>query len=1785
MVAKHLHHIVCSFKALLFRRVSREVHPGALTPSAKRLGACAGLLLLAMLSTSPAFANPGAKQRQAKDVSVIPAEAQTKISGVLGRDRREYQSVAQPGGFTVENARHGVSAEFTSSGVAFHTGGNHWGMALLGFGYGDKLHTAKATAPASQSNRVEYRRGSLTEWYENGPLGLEQGFTLAHAPGKSKGQPLTLTLALSGDLAASVDSDGRGLTLKKGGTAVLRYSSLIASDARGRELDAWIELDHNQLSLLVNDASAMYPLTIDPLVQAAILTASDSVSNDFFGAAVGISGDGNTIVVGQWDAKIGSNALQGAAYVFAKPTSGWVAANEIAKLTASDGAAGDSLGFSVGVSNDGSTIVAGAVSAKVGSNASQGAAYAFVKPASGWVTANETAKLTASDGSTGDEFGYSAGVSSDGSTIVAGAVFAKVGSIASQGAAYVFAKLASGWTTANETAKLTASDGSTSDDFGSSVGISSDGSTIVAGAVAKIGSNGRTGAAYVFVRPGIGWSTTNETAKLTSFDGSSFTYAAQAFGNSVGVSGDGSTIAVGAPLTVDPGPPAQGSAYVFLKPSSGWATATQTAELLAFDGSPDEEFGLSLAISGDGSSIVVGTFGKKEVYVFGKPTAGWVTTFESSVKLTASGGAADLYFGYSVILSSDGDTIVAGTPNSASLGFGADQTLPGNAYVFTGSLSGSSQTSFSPASLSFSNQAVGTTSSPQSVTLTNSGGTPLNVTSIVASANFTSTQNCVSASPIAPGLGCSEDVTFAPGTGGPLTGALTFTDDSGGTAGATQLVPLSGTGTTPPTASPSPASLNFGSQIVGATSSPQTVTLTNIGGSPLHVSAVAASANFTSTQNCVSASPIAPGFGCSENVSFTPGSSGPLTGTLKFTDDSGGTAGTTQLVPLSGTGSTPPAASPSPASLNFGSQNVGTTSSPQTVTLTNTGGSPLHVSNVVASSASASFASTHNCANAPVAPGSSCSESVTFTPTSGGAQGGTLTFTDDTGGAAGTIQSVSLSGTGVVPPHASLTVTSINFGNQLVETDAPIHPVMLTNSGGSPLHITAVVFSANFFDLTSTDCVAASPLAPGGSCTEDVSFVPNSSGPFTGTLTFTDDSDGTAGATQSVSLSGTGVAVAISSFSPSSLNFGNQFVGTTSAAQTITVTNVGYAPLHVTAVTAPPAANFASTQHCVAASPIPPGGSCSESVTFTPTSGGAQGGMLTFTDDSGGTAGTIQPISLSGTGVVPPHASLPVTSLNFGSQIVNIQSPIQQVMLTNSGGSPLHITAVVFSTNFVDLTSTNCVAASPLAPGASCTEDVSFEPTSTGPLTGTLTFTDDSGGTAGATQSVSLSGTGVTPANASLSPMSLSFGSQVVGTTSSSPQTVTLTNTGGASLFVGTVAVTANFTAVGNCLAASPLASGSSCTENVSFAPGSTGALAGTLTFTDNGGNGTQKVSLNGTGVTPSNASLSPTGLNFGSQAVGTTSGPQTVSLTNTGGLPMHVTAVAASANFTSTHNCVSVSPLAAGASCSESVSFAPGSIAPFAGTLVFVDDSGGTNGATQLLALAGTGAKATTLTSVSAAPTTLLTGQQMTVSFSVIAQPGDTLTPTGIVSVAANTGENCSGPASSGTCVLTFATAGTRTVSATYSGDADFLPSTSTSVQVSVSNPTADLFVSQQPSLISVKSATDIAYTLTLKNSGPNAATSVTMTDPVPANSTFVSISAGAPCTAPGVGSVGTITCAWGSLANGASASVVITVEVDGSGNKTSITNTVTASAATLDPNLANNTATVTTQITGNKK
>ena len=263
----------------------------------------------------------GAAQR---GLSSLPAAAQGSVSAALGKGDSRYWLHAAAGSFHGENPQHDLAANFTSQGVEIRSNAARWGLALRGYGYGNALIGARQAAPRASKNRVEYSRGALTEWYINGPLGLEQGFAVAKPPGKANGRPLTVALALSGNLTAALDSDCSTLTLKQSdGKAVLRVASLMAYDATGRKLRGQFALRGHELLLQVDDAGAHYPLVLDPLVQQAELSALDGATDDQFGYSVAISGDGNTALVGAPYLTVNGNSNQGAVYAFTFSVGSW----------------------------------------------------------------------------------------------------------------------------------------------------------------------------------------------------------------------------------------------------------------------------------------------------------------------------------------------------------------------------------------------------------------------------------------------------------------------------------------------------------------------------------------------------------------------------------------------------------------------------------------------------------------------------------------------------------------------------------------------------------------------------------------------------------------------------------------------------------------------------------------------------------------------------------------------------------------------------------------------------------------------------------------------------------------------------------------------------------------------------------------------------------------------------------------------------------------------------------------------------------------------------------------------------------------------------------------------------------------------------------------------------------------------------------------------------------------------------------------------------------------------
>jgi hypothetical protein len=615
-------------------------------------------------------------------MSDLPLTAQAQVSASLGRALPRYHAMQRAGVLRMENPRHRLSADFSRASIQIRTGATAWGLSLLSAGYGDDSTAVIPVEPHAAANRVEYRRGDLTEWYVNGPLGLEQGFTFAKAPGVRADAPLTLSFGLSGDLVAAVDETGRGAILTRADEgAALRYGGLTAFDATGRELHAWVEIDGERLSLRVDDRDAHYPVVVDPFIQQAKLTAPDGAAGDRFGA---VALDGDTIVVGARLDDVGANTDQGSAYVFAKPAGGWSEpVGEPARLIASDGAAADVLG-AVAVSGD--TIVVGATGCpdpnvcNTQPVAAHGAAYVFVRPAGGWSgTLTEQAKLVASDGAPNDVFGASVDVQGD--MIVVSSEWDDL----FRGSAYVFLKPTQGWSGAlTENARLIASDrGPIGSGIGQAFGRARiAGDVIVAGALGAdvLGSDGLNrvdaGAAYVFAKPAAGWNgILGHSAKLLASDRA----ANDRFGATVDANDD--TIVIGAPFDDVAGADGvnrvdAGSAYIFAKPAAGWSgTLTQQAKLIASDRAASDNFAGPLHL--DDETVTAGAPLKDSgagadtgaVYRFTRPSSGWSGTLTESEKLTASDGAANDRFG--------GALAQRGTAANA----GADQTVSEEAIV------------------------------------------------------------------------------------------------------------------------------------------------------------------------------------------------------------------------------------------------------------------------------------------------------------------------------------------------------------------------------------------------------------------------------------------------------------------------------------------------------------------------------------------------------------------------------------------------------------------------------------------------------------------------------------------------------------------------------------------------------------------------------------------------------------------------------------------------------------------------------------------------------------------------------------------------------------------------------------------------------------------------------------------------------------------------------------------------------------------------------------------------
>ena len=485
-------------------------------------------------------------------------------------------------------------------------------------------------------------------------------------------------------------------------------------------------------------------------------------------------------------------------------------------------------------------------------------------------------------------------------------------------------------------------------------------------------------------------------------------------------------------------------------------------------------------------------------------------------------------------------------------------------------------------------------------------------------------------------------------------------------------------------------------------------------------------------------------------------------------------------------------------------------------------------------------------------------------------------------------------------------------------------------------------------------------------------------------------------------LSATPTSAPAITLSSTSLTFSLQAVATQSSAQTITVTSSGNAP--VTFGTPSISGDFVETDTC-SGQTLAVGTTCTVSISFAPTQTGTRTGQLILYANIPGGQATV---SLTGTAAPAAAVVLTPLTLTFPATVVNQTASSQIVTVANTGANPVSLNTPSITGDFAIAAST---CTSTLAAQTACSLSISFTPTASGTRTGVLSVTDNVG-----TQTAQLSGAGNAPATDTLAPASLTFAQQAIGTTSAAQQ-VTLTNTGDVALTLIAASVTpGDFTATNAC--GTSLNPHSTCAISVAFVPSAVGPRSATLTVTDQFRS--QTVSLAGTGVAPAGVSLNPTALTFSATGVGLTSSAQTLTLTNNGGLPLHIAGMATSAGFQIASSTCS-STISAASSCNLVVVFTPTAAGPTTGALTLTDDA---PSGTQTTSLVATGIDYTLATN-GVSTVSLASGATATYPLLLTSLPG----LTGSVALA------CTGAPANSTCTVNPSTSslgGSYTLSAT---------------------------------------------------------------------------------------------------------------------------------------------------------
>lgn len=820
-----------------------------------------------------------------------------------------------------------------------------------------------------------------------------------------------------------------------------------------------------------------------------------------------------------------------------------------------------------------------------------------------------------------------------------------------------------------------------------------------------------------------------------------------------------------------------------------------------------------------------------------------------------------------------------------------------------------SSLTLNPGSQAFGTQIVGVavTNNDKTFTITNGGGTPSGALTVTAAGSdpgeFSKQMDTCSGQMVAAGATCTLVIRFAPLSSGAKSASFDIVGNPGGILHAQ----VSGIAQTQASIELTPSVQDYGSVIIGQTS--QIVyTVTNTGGQTTGALANTLTgtdaAQFSiPTSSCAGAT-LAAGATCNITVRFSPtGAAGARNAQLNVT----GTPGGTDTSILSGTAILPGQITPMPGSIPFGPITVGQNSTAQNITITNGGGSAtgaLTVGITGPNAAEFPIVGANGCQGAVLAAGGTCTFSVRFSPTSAGtAKSANVAVTGTPGGTA----NISLTGDGISPAQLVSNPPSKDFGSVTTGTTSATQTFTITNSGGqTSAAVNPALAGANAAEFTLMNTSCSGTLAPAASCDVIVAFAPTSTGVKAATLTFSGGS---------AALSGTGISPAQITANPTSLTFaGNTLLGSTTLAQSFTVTNNGASTTGTLAVTitGANAGDFAQTNNCTT---LAQNATCQVNVTFAPTAAGLRGATVNVTGTPGGTVG----VAVAGTGQRPLEITQPnVNPFDFGTVGITTFSNCVEVRLRNNTAMQITL-GMTFPANMsfgnvagadFDLNNgaagcgnppgTNCVNGLVMAAGDDCGLFVDASPDAPGAVTGFVRFAIGAATTGPNVTQQDFTAVGntnsivITPCTAgnctNAATPAFNYGNVLTGQTLS--QTFTVTNQLGAAT-VGNIEVqqtsgAQDFHLVADMCSGAPLANNGTCTFTVIFAPVNNGGATGSVRARDIAATNplaTANRNLSGNGQQAAALALTcTTNCSFGTVNIGEQSVIRTYTLDNTAG-------------------------------------------------------------------------------------------------------------------------------------------------------------------------------------------------------------------------------------------------------------------------------------------------------------